>query len=512
MKRTTLAIAISTTFLTVPAFADGHLMVSDTPLTLDAHMHFGRREYDPNWPVELEAQRLTGVTLNNVTVDNTTNGRKAFEWMITGTGLPDIVGGVHLKDNINRFGPEGAFLSLDELIAAHAPNIYAQMQANPEVFNSVRAYDGELYFVPYLTDGKYGRAYFIRQDWLETLGLEAPDTVDELYAVLTAFRDGDPNGNGLQDEVPAFFRHWQEALRLVTFWDGRTSGSDTYHDFHVVDGEIRHGYAGEGYREGIAHIAKWYAEGLIDPELFSRGTSSREFMLENNLGGFTHDWFASTASYNDSLAESIEGFSLQAMLPPASISGVRMAEHRRTPIRPEGWGISYSNPNPVETIKYMDFWWSEEGRRLANFGIEGQHYTLVDGKAVFTDAVLGNERPVNSQMSDIGAQVQRGFWQDYSYEEQWTNEHALRGIALYDSGDYLVDQFLGVSFNQEEQAIYDRHWVAIQTYMLDKQRSWVLGETDVNAEWDSYQAALESLGLSKVLNAMQSAYDRQYGE
>jgi len=98
------------------------------------------------------------------------------------------------------------------------------------------------------------------------------------------------------------------------------------------------------------------------------------------------------------------------------------------------------------------------------------------------------------------------------HEEQWTNEHALRGIELYDSGDYLIDQFLGVSFNQEEQEIYDKHWIAIQTYMLEKQRSWILGTANVNQEWAEYQRVLESLGMSKVLEAMQSAYDRQYSE
>jgi putative aldouronate transport system substrate-binding protein len=76
----------------------------------------------------------------------------------------------------------------------------------------------------------------------------------------------------------------------------------------------------------------------------------------------------------------------------------------------------------------------------------------------------------------------------------------------------LVDQFLGVAFNQEERAIYDHHWVAVQTYMLEKQKSWILGTSDVNHEWAEYQETIESLGLSKVLDAMQSAYDRQYGQ
>ena len=66
---------------------------------------------------------------------------------------------------------------------------------------------------------------------MNKLGLEVPNTVEEYENVLRAFRDQDPNGNGLKDEVPYFARQWQEMIRLVTLWGGRSSGSDTYHEF-----------------------------------------------------------------------------------------------------------------------------------------------------------------------------------------------------------------------------------------------------------------------------------------
>jgi len=135
-----------------------------------------------------------------------------------------------------------------------------------------------MYYIPYLPDGKYGRGYWIRTDWLEALDLEVPQTVDEYEAVLRAFKTQDPNGNGEADEVPFFARQWPELIRLVTLWDGRAHGSDTYHDFLVEDGKIGHGYVGEGYREGIANLARWYAEGLIDAEVFTRGSSARDFL------------------------------------------------------------------------------------------------------------------------------------------------------------------------------------------------------------------------------------------
>ncbi len=513
-KLSPLVALVSALCTAAPAMAAdmGHLRIVEKPLNLTVHLHDKKFIYNDDWPVEKEAARITGVSLTNVTIGNTPDSNEAFNLMIAGGDIPDIVGGKNVKDNINRYGPEGAFIPLQDLIKEHAPHIYAQMQARPDVFASAFAGDGNLYYVPYLTDGKYGRAYWMRTDWLDTLGLEVPENIDELYEVLTAFRNNDPNGNGKKDEVPAFFRNWEEVFRIVTFFDGRTSGSDTYHDFHVVDGKIKHGYIGDGYKTGVTHMAKWYKEGLIDPEVFTRGSRAREFLLSNDLGGFTHDWFASTAGYNDSLKDKVEGFKFEAIIPPASISGRRLEEHRRIPIKPEGWGISHSNQNPVESIKYMDFWWTEEGRRLANFGVEGELYDLIDGKAVFKPEVLASDRPINSQLTDVGAQVRRGFWQDYNYEIQWTNKFALEGIALYDRGDYLLkDTFLGVAFNEAEQKVYDKYWAGARTFMLEKQQAWVLGSSDVEADWDNYLQQLDRMGLGKVIEAMQSAYNRQYG-
>jgi putative aldouronate transport system substrate-binding protein len=441
------------------------------------------------------------------------NGKtEALNLMLASGTIPDIVGSSRLKDFVNQYGPEGAFVPLNDLIAEHAPHMSAYFAERPEIANAISAADGNMYYIPYLPDGKYGRAYFIRYDWLDTLGLEMPQNVEEVEAVLRAFKNDDPNGNGLADEVPYFARQWPELIRLVTLWDGRSSGSDTYHDFYVDSGEIKHPYAGEGYRDGIENLARWYAEGLIDAEVFTRGNSSREYLLSENLGGMTHDWFASTSGYNASLADSVEGFAFKAFAPPASISGVRMEEHRRIPIKPDGWAIGITNDHPVETIKYFDFWFSPEGRRLANFGVEGVQYTLVDGEPKFTEEFLTNDQPVNAQLQAVGSQLQaRGYFQDYEYERQWSNEFALEGIALYDEGDYLIDQFLGVSFTAEEQRVYDRYWATIRDYMLERQQGWVLGNGNVAEDWDDYIETLESMGYQDVIDVMNAAYQRQYG-
>lgn len=519
MNKTLLTTAIvASAVLGSVANAQEDYKIVDEPLELSIQMNHKRYPvYEEDWPVEQAARALTNIHLKDVTVganirtDSENTGKtEALNLMLATGKIPDIVGSSRIKDFVNQYGPEGAFLPLNDLIDEHAPNLKKFFEEKPEIKAALSAADGNMYYIPYLPDGKYGRAYFIRYDWLDTLNLEVPETVDEFEAVLRAFKTQDPNGNGEADEVPYFARQWPELLRLVTLWDGRSSGSDTYHDFMVEDGEIKHPYAGEGYRDGIKNVARWYDEGLVDAEIFTRGSSSREFLLSENLGGATHDWFASTAGYNR-LSADIDGFAFKAFAPPASITGKRIEEHRRIPIKPDGWAIGGTNKHPVETIKYFDFWFTEAGRRLANFGVEGKQYEMVDGEAVFKDSVLNSDEPVNNQLYAVGSQLQaRGYFQDYNYETQWSNEFALEGIALYDEGDYLIDQFLGVAFTADEQKVYDKFWPGVRDYMLERQQTWILGTGDVEADWGDYIAQLNQKGFQDVLDVMNSAYKRQY--
>ncbi|MGV8988726.1 MAG: sugar ABC transporter permease [Cypionkella sp.] len=514
MLRITLASAIlATTAAVMPALAQDSLKIVDQPLELTIHMHWPRAQsYDSAAPVELEARKLTGISLKDATVgSNTKDDSEAMNLLLAQGDLPDIVGGHLIQQPVNQYGPQGAFLPLNDLVKEYAPHIQAFWDSHPGLQQAISAYDGKYYYIPYLPDGKFARAYYIRQDWLDKLGLKQPQTVDELHDVLVAFRDGDPNGNGIKDEIPYFAREWPEVVRLVTLWDARSTGSDTPHDFYIQDGQVLHPYAQEAYRDALAHVAQWYKEGLIDPEVFTRGTSARDYLLSQNLGGMTHDWFASTSGYNTALKDKIPGFNFIPMLPPASAKGVRMEENRRIPIKPDGWAISYSNKHVIETIKYFDFWFTEQGRLLSNFGVEGQTWDMVDGQPVYKPEVLNSDQAVNAQMYAVGAQIQRGYWMDYRYEWQWTSEEARKGIVLYDANNLLVDQFLGVAFNQDEQAVFDKYWPSILTYMLERQQAWILGTGDVKADWDGYIATLNKMGYDQVIKVMNTAYKRQYG-
>ncbi|MDB5889097.1 MAG: sugar transporter permease, partial [Rhodocyclales bacterium] len=301
------------------AIAKEPTWVTDKPVTLKLHMHFGDKYvWDDNWPVAKEAFRLTNVKMTNTANKAATNSMEQFNLMMASGDLPDVVGGGNLKDSFIRYGIEGAFIPLNKLIDQYAPNIKAFLKSHPDVDRSIRAPDGSIYYIPYVPDGTVARGWFIRQDWLDKLKLKQPQTVEELHTVLKAFKERDPNGNGKADEVPFFARDFQEAYRLVNLWGARSSGSDFYMDFMLdANGKVKHPFAEPAFRDGIRNVAKWYAEGLIDAEIFTRRARAREQLLGTNVGGVTHDWFGTTASFNEALAPTIPGFKFVPMAPPA---------------------------------------------------------------------------------------------------------------------------------------------------------------------------------------------------
>jgi putative aldouronate transport system substrate-binding protein len=97
----------------------------------------------------------------------------------------------------------GKLLPLDDLLKEHAPEY---LQAFPDsVWNLIRALapDRKIYYLPDLPIKFYTNAGFIRQDWLDRVGMKVPTTRDELVAVYKAFKEKDANGNGdPNDEIP----------------------------------------------------------------------------------------------------------------------------------------------------------------------------------------------------------------------------------------------------------------------------------------------------------------------
>nr|WP_256719746.1 extracellular solute-binding protein [Paenibacillus glucanolyticus] len=88
------------------------------------------------------------------------------------------------------YSTQGAFLPLNELIEKQGTNTKKMFQDNPEIQSTITAVDGNIYHC------SMSKKMWIYEPWLKKLNLDMPETTDELYEVLKAFKKNDPNGNG----------------------------------------------------------------------------------------------------------------------------------------------------------------------------------------------------------------------------------------------------------------------------------------------------------------------------
>ena len=152
---------------------------------------------------------LTNVRVNFVDVIESGAAGEKINLMLASGDLPDVImTPFHINAQTTyQHGVTGTFQRLNELIDKHMPALKRELEKWPQYQAQLTMPDGGIYNLPELEAGcfhcRFQIKFWMYQPWFDKLGLDfPPTTTDELYEVLKAFKEGDPNGNGLADEIP----------------------------------------------------------------------------------------------------------------------------------------------------------------------------------------------------------------------------------------------------------------------------------------------------------------------
>lgn len=467
--------------------------------------------FDPEWPVWKEIAKRTNIQLESIVPKSTSNKEEAFNLMLTSGELADIVA-YSTSNELEQLGRNGGLIPLNDLIDEYAPNIKKVMDENPSFKQAAYSLDGNIYQVPRLQEIFSAEYWWIRQDWLDKLKLETPKTVDDLYKVLTAFRNEDPNGNGKKDEVPLFDRAgWKMPDEFLYLWDTSTG-------FYAKDKKIIFEPLEENFKLGVQNVAKWYKEGLIDPEIFTRGPKSRDILLSGNLGGMTHDW-VSAGGYDEKLKDTIPGFHFVGMAPPANQNGEILERTCRYPNT--GWGISSQCEDPVTVMKFFDYLFSDEGTSLVNYGIEGDTYTKEsDGTIKYTDKVMKSEGGAHDYLVSIGLNSDIARIEPAAYEYAFMTESGKEVTKLYnDHPEWFLkdlppyrDGKLNLKYLPEDEDEYKKIMANIESYVDERFQSWMMGASNIDDDYDAFVAELKKRNIDRAIEINQKAYDIYIGK
>lgn len=205
--------------------------------------------------------------------------------------LPDAFWNTHASDQeLLSWANDGVIIPLNDLIDEYMPNLSAIYDKYPEYRELSTAPDGNIYSLPWIEELGEGKESihtvngmaWINVEWLDNLGLDMPETTDELMTVLEAFKNEDPNGNGEADEIPLSFidSGGNEDFKILM----AAFGGEGDNDNHIVvdnDNNVTFTANTDEYRQGIEYFHELYQKGLLDQEAFE------------------HDWNAFVAKGND---------------------------------------------------------------------------------------------------------------------------------------------------------------------------------------------------------------------
>jgi putative aldouronate transport system substrate-binding protein len=498
---------------------------------------------EDNW-CTIEYEKMTGVHVNwQVTpIDGWAEKRSV---VIASGDLPDAInttnnfGGAMFSDSeLLQYGSQGIFVSLNEYID-NSVHIKALLDEYPSVEKLITSLDGNIYALP--SSGtcyhcNYSQKAWINTQWLDNLGLEMPTTTEELKEVLVAFKTQDPNGNGMNDELP-----------ISSAIDGWRTSPDGWlmTPFVYTDGETRVMFDDNGdlayvpvqdeYREGLRYIADLYAEGLISPETFTQGN---DVLKQSNLQGDEPIVGMGFGGVNFLvLGDDTDKWSQYEALPPIKGSdGFVTAANYGAKFGAESgvFVITNTAENPQAIIDWVDWFYSDESKMFTSYGEEGVTWrAATDGElnikgeqAIFTALMSGGD--IKDQNLAWGNNIPHGRPDD-GLKETVTIEYpdwkqapdfnaALETMLYQESIPYaavapdaseVVPPLVVVP---EKVTDYTLLQTTITDYVIESFAKFATGYMDVDKDWDGYVEQLNKLGLQDYMDMIQEGYDAKYAD
>ena len=256
---------------------------------------------------------------------------------------------------------------LDEYIEkGFLPNYAARMD-QAGLREQLTASDGHIYQLGFLisqgvnTNGHF----FINQSWLDRLNLSMPETVEQLTEVLRRFRDGDPNGNGLQDELPLEFTFDDNTTGIYNLFS--FFGLPLNEDYVYVDkaGKVHFAPEEDAFFDTLAWLHQLYEEKLLDIDFISQGSSIWAAKVnEGNTGMFSY-WRLQNTALNPGVAGNYR------IMLPVHAEGVSACLPRNMDIIEFGAALTTDNRNIEASLRWLDAQFETENMLVSQNGPAG---------------------------------------------------------------------------------------------------------------------------------------------
>ena len=434
-----------------------------------------------------------------------------------------------------QYGAAGTFIDLTPYITPEVmPNLSSILEAHPEIRAAITMSDGKIYGLPageQMGTAGIGRDKdysifsvpqfaMINKAWLDDLGLPVPTTLDELHTALVAFKENDMSakiyGNAPGSTIPMStgFDQWCWGQNVFYAGFGFTNWpNDVCMDLTVnKDGVVNFVCDDDNYRAAITYFHDWYADGLMDLEMFSQDTNQLIAKVTGGRVGVTTWWEIPeiTGPHKDDYVY------LPILTGPDGTSNVTLRTGGA--INAGQLSITRECKDPAKLLAFYDLWYQGDVVMQLQYGPIGVYFTGQDEKGVWLSITDEEARAkFNKSAGELKAQsevagpklILSSYYHDYFYME----DRAMDRLA--DTYDFFFQYVKDFSFYPQDCVFTEDELDDIDFYRADFERAvaeyeakWIKEGGPTDAEWEAYKSFLERCGMSTLLDIYQTVYDR----
>lgn len=468
------------------------------------------KNYDQNLPVFQEIEKNLNLKLKWTLLPNAGYEDAVSIKLSAGVDMPDVF--ASWLQNPEELGRNGAVIALNDYFETTMPNVKKEIDSNPVLKSAVTSPDGNIYFLP-MVNKPVNMGWLIRQDWLDALDLDMPETTEELYEVLKAFRERDPNGNNQQDEVPMAINY----VNYTWFYLMHAFGINTAQPWDYLgqekDGSFYVNLTRPEFKETMEYLSKLYAEKLLNQDILNVSHEGYTKIINENKVGIIFGTM--DPEFLDSMKAANPGLDPKwtVMLPPKGPRGDRGI---RSYSYLDGFYFISKNAKDLDAAtRFIDYIYADpEGTDLVNWGVKDLSYTEVNGEKQSTDFVLNNPDGMtpNDALRSIGVWPILPFVDRYAHpamiakineDNPWITE----GIELYAREKVVGDPEARYRYTAEESAQIAEIHTQLDTYISETLAKVLVGNKPID-EIDVMVDTLNEKGIQRMAEIYEVIHER----
>jgi putative aldouronate transport system substrate-binding protein len=429
--------------------------------------------------------------------------------MLASGNLPDAFYAADIPPmDILKYGKQGTLIELNDLIDNYAPNLKQIFKKYPDVEKALTFPDGKIYSLP----GFYSPEFlslivssrpWINQEWLEALDMEMPETTADFYNYLKAVKEEAPGGN--EDAIPYGAMDLDGLIGWLRGSYGVGTKGRAYIDEDPETKQVRFYPITDRYKEMLEYVHKLYDEGLIEQNIFS--IDQNQYLANAGEGKY-----GSTVYWSP---EDLFGKAGKAFVGGTALEGPHgdkeFAKINYPAYNIGKFAITNQNEHPEATMRWIDYFYGDEGSKLAFMGIEGETYEVnEDGEYVYMDHIRHSEddltldQEVAKYLTWVGG-IPAILKEDYFQGSEKTPSSMEAAETLE---PYIIDEIWpAFTYTEEENKKLSALATDIEKYVDEMRDKFISGDVPFS-EWDKYVKTIENMKLDDYLDIQNAALER----